>query len=76
MSGCAQGETYPSAGRVVRIDYDEDVVTVVDGNGEAWEWRGVEDYDIDDNVAMIMSNNGTPKDVHDDIIVGIKYSSL
>lgn len=64
---------YPQAARVVDIQQDE--IYLRDGAGNIWRWQGAEDWQIGDGAAMIMTNNGT-KDIHDDIIVSIKYSSL
>lgn len=64
---------YPQAARVVDIQKDE--IYLRDGAGNIWRWQGAEDWQIGDGAAMIMSNNGT-KDIYDDIIVSIKYSSL
>lgn len=64
---------YPQAARVVDIQQDE--IYLRDGAGNIWRWQGAEDWQVGDGAAMIMSNNGT-KDIYDDIIVSIKYSSL
>jgi hypothetical protein len=64
---------YPKAARVVDIQGEE--VYLQDGAGNVWRWQGAEDWQVGDGAAMIMSNNGT-KDIYDDIIVSIKYSSL
>ena len=64
---------YPQAARVVDIQKDE--IYLRDGAGNIWRWQGAEDWQVGDGAAMIMSNNGT-KDIYDDIIVSIKYSSL
>lgn len=67
------GRLYPQAARVVDIQQDE--IYLRDGAGNIWRWQGAEDWQVGDGAAMIMSNNGT-KDIYDDIIVSIKYSSL
>lgn len=64
---------YPQAARVVDIQQDE--IYLRDGAGNIWRWQGAEDWQVGDGAAMIMSNNGT-KDIYDDIVVSIKYSSL
>lgn len=68
------GRLYPQAARVVDIQQDE--IYLRDGAGNIWRWQGAEDWEVGDGAAMIMSNNGTSKDVHDDIIIAIKYSGL
>lgn len=63
---------YPKAARVVDIQGEE--VYLQDGAGNLWRWQGKEDWEIGDGAAMIMTNNGTPDDIKDDIIMNIKYS--
>lgn len=67
---------YPKAARVVDIQGEE--VYLQDGAGNVWRWQGQgrDDWEVGDVVAMIMTNNGTPDDIKDDIIVNIKYSGL
>lgn len=64
---------YPSAGRVVEINEDFDLVTVQDANGFLWGFYGAFDYEIGDNVAMIMNGMGTEL-VFDDEVVMVKYA--
>lgn len=65
---------YPQAARVVDIQQDE--IYLRDGAGNIWRWQGAEDWEIGDGVAMILTNNGTPDNVKDDVIVNIKYSRI
>jgi hypothetical protein len=69
---CACAEQYPRLFIVTNIDYDSDIVTFTDLNGEEWEWEGVEDWMVDDFAAAIMDDNGTPT-IYDDSIIKIYY---
>lgn len=69
---CACAEQYPRLFIVTNLDYDNDIVTFTDLNGEEWEWIGVEDWMVDDFAAAIMDDNGTPV-IYDDTIVKIYY---
>jgi hypothetical protein len=69
---CAYADIYPTTAIVREIDYDNDVVYCEDCNGDMWAFEGIEDWDIDDIVSMIMDDNDTEW-IHDDIIVQIRY---
>jgi len=65
---------YPNAGTVTAIDRETDTVTVQVSSGHLFEFLGAEDYDIGDTVAMIMSDNGTPDTILDDLILDCRYA--
>ncbi|MCQ2770956.1 MAG: hypothetical protein MJ236_04070, partial [Clostridia bacterium] len=44
---------------VTKLDHVNDVVVCEDVNGFEWEFKGIEDYDLGDIVALVMDNNGT-----------------
>lgn len=66
---------YSKSAVVVGLDYTADVVTVEDSTGNLWTFEGVEDYDLNDRVALTMSDNGTDWDVKDDRIIETRYDS-
>lgn len=68
--------TYPKAAYVVALNYKNDVVTVEDATGNRWDFYGCEDYYEGDIVAMTMSDNGTPDNIYDDIIINARFSGL
>lgn len=53
---------------VVEVDNDNDVVTLVDANGNTWEWEGVDDWKIGDCASLLMDNNGTGQIADDEIL--------
>ena len=55
----AIAETYPMATVVVSLDYDADIMTVEDFNGNLWEIEGCEDWQLFDVCSMIMDDNNT-----------------
>lgn len=64
---------YPLSCYVDYIDYDNNIVTVVDfGTENEWEFEGVEDWMEGDICSMIMYDNGT-QTIYDDEIVKVKY---
>lgn len=65
---------YPQTFVVGGVDYDTDIVTIVDSNNNEFEFFGCEDWQEGDIVSAIMNDNGTPNDITDDIIVKTKYS--
>lgn len=66
---------YPLCGRIVEIDYFDDVVIFEDGAGLAWCFYGVEDYHVGDFVACIMDSAGTDT-ILDDIICDVCYAGV
>ena len=63
---------YPLSGVVQEIDEWNDEVIVLDSAGNAWAFRGIEDWEIGDIAAMLLRNNGTPG-IYDDEILRVKY---
>ena len=59
-------------GTIVEIDEENDVVVVMDTVGMLWEFEGIEDYMLDDTVALLMDKNNT-ETIFDDIIVRVFY---
>lgn len=66
-------EQYPATGIVTEVNYNTDTVTVQDFNGNLWNFYGCEDWAPNDICAMLMSNNGTPETIFDDIIITARY---
>ena len=69
------GELYPLTARIVSIDRDGDNVLIATASGVTYAFYGVEDYDVNDYVSIIMNDNGTPS-IYDDIIVSVRYSGF
>ena len=59
-------------GTIIEIDEENDVVVVMDTVGMLWEFEGIEDYMLDDTVALLMDMNNT-EIIFDDIIVRVFY---
>lgn len=75
FSACAPNENrYALTAQVVELDFDSDVVTCVDCNGNLWEFYGCEDWQIGDCVALLMNDNGTEK-IFDDKIEKALYNA-
>lgn len=66
---------YNKYSRIAKVDKIENgVVTFKDENGNLWEWEleKNESYKLDDDVILIMDDNGTEYDITDDKILKIK----
>ena len=61
-------------GTVVSLNTIEDVVTVLDMDGQAFEFYGTEDWMVKDGCVMLINNKGT-KNRRDDVIVDILYDA-
>ena len=64
---------YSAPAVVVEVNYKTDVVTVEGLDGNLWEFGGCEDWAEGDVVDMAMSDNGTPRNIYDDEIIGATY---
>lgn len=58
--------------KVIDVDYENDVVTCEDFNGNLWSFYGCEDWAEDDCASLLMNDCGTPI-IYDDEIVSAKY---
>lgn len=67
---------YTRTGLIVDLNYDTDIVTVVDGVDLVWQFSGCEDYCIGDLVEMLFQGAGEPQYIFDDVIVSTSYSGF
>lgn len=65
-------EMYAKSGVITLVDRTEDRVCFTDRMGEVWEFESADDWEIDDHVACVMSDNGTDE-IYDDIVINVKY---
>lgn len=70
--GKHQKKEYPQSMIVVQIDEATDTVTCEDVTGNLWQFKGIEDWCVDDIAAMIMNDNGTAE-ISDDEIISVRY---
>lgn len=70
--GTAYAEIYPMAFSVVDVNHEEDVIMLLDGNGNEWIWEGAEDWMVGDVAAAIMEDKDTDC-IYDDEIVSLRY---
>ena len=64
---------YAKVGIICRMDYDNDIVYVVDFFGEEWSFFDCDEWDIGDIVAAVMDTMGTEL-IYDDEIVSVTYN--
>lgn len=76
LAAVAVDNFYTRTGLVVGLDYDTDVVTVVDGADLVWQFTGCEDYCIGDLVEMLMQKTGKPDYILDDVIFSTCYAGF
>lgn len=65
-------ELYAKSGVVTFVDRTEDRVCFTDRQGEIWEFESADDWEVDDLVACVMSDNGTDE-IFDDVVINVKY---
>lgn len=76
LAAVAVDNFYTRTGLVVDLDYDTDVVTVVDGADLVWQFTGCEDYCIGDLVEILMQKAGDPENIFDDVIYSTCYAGF
>ena len=69
----APSTDYAMTCKVVEIDHEKDLVTVVDSNGFEWTWEGVEDWQIGDCASLLMNDSGTDE-IFDDVILSMRFN--
>jgi len=57
------------------VEIKDDLVYMVDWDGNEWIWEDAEDWDIGDFVVATMNTNGT-EIIYDDIIVNLRYTRI
>lgn len=63
---------YPATMTVTSVQ--NDVVTLETSTGHVYEMDGAEDWMPGDIASLVMSDNGTPEDITDDVILSARYS--
>ena len=76
LAAVAVDNFYARTGLVVDLDYDTDVVTVVDGADLVWQFTGCEDYCVGDLVEILMQKSGNPENIFDDVIYSTCYAGF
>lgn len=71
----ATAEVYPQTFLVMEVDYSNDIVTMIDFNGNEWIIEGAEDWMEGDIASAIMEDNNTIT-IYDDEIITLRYSGF
>lgn len=66
---------YSNVGKVIELDRDNDIVTIIDGIGYTWQFTECDDWMIGDYVSCIMYDMGT-ESITDDIIIDLHYEII
>lgn len=65
-----EGTLYTIRGTVVEVDQEERTTTFVDTEGEAWRFKGIKDWEVNDSIILTMNNNFTKYNKYDDKVIG------
>lgn len=57
---------------VTNVSQATDTVTIEDFNGNLWQFKGIEDWEVDDIASCVMDNQGTAE-IKDDVIISARY---
>lgn len=74
-NGVDVADCYAKVFVVTAIDYENDVIMLIDFNGDEWCYEGVEDWAVDDIACAIMYNNKTNL-IYDDEIISLTYNGF
>ena len=66
---------YSNVTKVIDLDRDNDIVTVIDGIGYTWQFTECDDWMIGDYVSCIMYDMGT-ESITDDVIIDYHYEII
>lgn len=66
---------YSNVAKVIELDRDNDIVTVIDGIGYTWQFSGCEDWMINDYVSFVMYDMNT-ESITDDVIIDYHYEII
>lgn len=77
-AGCGRKNTevknYPGTLIITEVNEATDTVTAVTASGIEYQFSGIgEDWYIGDLAATIMSDNGTPESIRDDVVLSARY---
>lgn len=73
-AGCA--EKYATCGTVEAINYIDYSYQVLDVSGNIWELEDVEDLTFGDVMVLVIDDNGTPYNPHDDEVLRVEWSKI
>lgn len=66
-------DIYPTTAIVSEVNYEENLVSVEDFNGNVWQFTETDDWEIGDICSMIMDSKKTER-IYDDEILSVRYS--
>ena len=66
---------YSNVGKVIELDRENDIVTIIDGIGYTWQFTECDDWMIGDYVSCIMYDMGT-ESITDDVIIDYHYEII
>ena len=69
----AYEDIYPTTGIVSEVNYEENLVSVEDFNGNIWQFSEIEDWSVGDICSLIMDSKKT-EEIEDDEILSVRYS--
>ena len=67
-----EGTLYTIKGTVVEVDQEHRLTTFVDSEGEAWRFKGIKDWEVNDTIILTINNNFTKYNKYDDKVIGAR----
>ena len=74
-SGNREKNLYPLSTIVWKVNEGNNKVTVMDFNGNLWQFNGIEDWEVGDVASLIMDSKNTDT-IFDDEIVKAQYNGF
>ena len=69
----AYEDIYPTTAIVSAVNYEENLVSVEDFNGNIWQFTETDDWSVGDICSLIMDSKKT-EEIEDDEILSVRYS--
>lgn len=67
-----EGVLYTIKGTVIEVDQEARTTTFVDTEGEAWRFKGIKDWSVNNTIILTMNNNYTKYNKYDDKVIGAR----
>lgn len=67
-----EGVLYTIKGTVIEVDQEKRLTTFVDTEGEAWRFKGIKNWEVNDSIILTMNNNFTKYNKYDDKVVSAR----
>ena len=69
----AQAEEYAMHGYIIELDEEQDIVYFMNEQGEVWSFYGIEDWEVEQVIIIIMDDMNTETIYDDEVRLVLSY---